>query len=136
VPARLFPPRRRASARSRRSAAGWLTGAVAATALLVCLAGCSQTDAALTRQVGAIQFRAGTPSEVREQIKADCSHIPHLKLRTVRPQKPGEMVGVAFTYWPTTAGVQRLTALYGCLQQFSVVTGVRLKDRRALPPST
>ncbi len=102
-------------------------GAVAAAAaglLLAALAGCSQMDAALSKQWMVVDFSPSTSIATALHVRTACSHVQNAPPMAL-PAKHSViniMYGVRFD--TTNASPADLERLQTCLQKFGSVAGV------------
>jgi hypothetical protein len=108
---------------------------LAVGAVLLTVTGCSQADSVLTRQSGTVVFRPLTPRLDKQLVTEECSQAPQLQLHT-NLSRDRKVVSVTFVYQASQISAHDLAEFYSCLQRFPAVTGVAVKDRLALPPST
>jgi hypothetical protein len=99
----------------------------AGAALLPATAGCSQVDAALSKQWASVVFRRGTPPSDLATVFASCGHLKGLHVREVR-SGAGTVTGISVHGPAGRFTSHDLTELYGCLQRFPAVTGVAMKQ--------
>jgi hypothetical protein len=100
----------------------------AAVAVGASLAGCSQIDSALNKQIAVVRFRPGTTAATVLQARQACAHLPGLSLlpQHVHPGDPTS--AVALRYGANQPTEHDLAALQSCVQKFPDVTGVAIVD--------
>ena len=119
VPAnrRLQPPRRPPGRRAVIAAA--LAGLAAVSA-----AGCAQFDKTLGQQEEVVIFRDNTPTAVRLQVRAACSHIPQAVPEPLPTDHKvsDELYNVRYQVGSASTG--DLARLQECLSRFRSVLGL------------
>lgn len=111
--------------RGRRRARVRAVAAVALAGLVgVPLAGCSNFSKALGQQEEVVIFQSNTPSSVRLQVRAACSHVP----RVVAEPLPtdGKVSDQLYNvrYQVGSASTADLARLQQCLSRFRSVLGL------------
>ena len=101
-----------------------MTAAALAGLVAVSAAGCAQFDKAMGQQEEVVIFRQNTPSAVRLQVRAACSHIP----RVVPEPLPtdGKLSDELYNvrYEAGSASTGDLAHLQLCLSKFHSVVGL------------
>jgi hypothetical protein len=108
----------------RRTAAA----AVSAGFILAALTGCSQMDAALSKQWMIVDFYPSTTAATALHVRAACSHIQNVPPMALPAQHSvlNIMYGVRFD--TTNASPAEESLLQTCLQKFTSVAGVEPED--------
>jgi len=115
--------RARTPARALRAA--FLASAVAT---ITALAGCSQIDAALGKQLAVVNFKPDTTASTLLKVRKACSHVPNVRPLTQSSASSQLEVTYSVRYQTSKATGANLAALKTCLQRFSAVSGVSFKD--------
>ena len=102
--------------------------AVAAIAAISVLAGCSQVDTALEKQIAVVRFRAGTTMATLLQARQACSHVPNLPVLPPHVHPGNPTSAIALRYRADKASGHDLALLQTCLQKFPDVSGVTVTD--------
>lgn len=98
----------------------------------VALAGCSGIDGALSKQTAVVNFHDDTQVSALIQVRAACSHVPNVHPLPASQSGPSAAGDVNATYsvryQVSHASAANLEALRTCLERFSSVAGVAIKD--------
>jgi hypothetical protein len=100
----------------------------AAIAVGASLAGCSQIDSALNKQIAVVRFRPGTTVATVLQARQACTHVPGLSLLPEHLHPGDPTSGIALRYGANQPTEHDLAALQSCVQKFPDVTGVAIVD--------
>jgi hypothetical protein len=92
----------------------------------VALASCGQVDAALSKQWAIVKFRPDTAVSTLVKVRETCSHVPNV--RPVKAVTSSLDANYSVRYLTSKASGANLAALQKCLEQFTVVTGVSIRD--------
>lgn len=107
-----------------RVAALTIAGSVLLTAGL---GGCAKFDAALGKQEMVVQFKDGTTTATRLQVRAACSHIPQAKPEALPTDHLASDNLYDVIYLVSNASNAQLARLQTCLQKYPSVEGVDLQ---------
>jgi hypothetical protein len=112
--------------RPRRRLPGRRAVIVAALAGLGALsvAGCAQFDKSLGQQEEVVIFRNNTPTAVRLQVRAACSHIPRAVPEPLPTDGKASDELYNVRYQVGSAGTGDLAHLQACLSRFHSVLGL------------
>jgi len=108
-----------------RAAPALLAPAVAA---ILALAGCSQIDAALSKQWAVVTFKPDTTVSTLLKVREACSHVPNVRPLTAPRTASQLAVTYSVRYQTSKATGADLAALKACLERFSAVSGVSFRD--------
>jgi hypothetical protein len=113
------------SAARARTPARALAPAVAA---ILALGGCSQINAALSKQWAVVSFKPDTTVRTLLKVREACSHVPNV--RPLGPPAVSSELDMTYSvrYQTSKATGANLAALKSCLQRFSAVSGVSFRD--------
>ena len=119
------PANHRLQRRRRRPGRRAVTAAALAGLAAVSAAGCSQFDKAMGQQEEVVIFRQNTPSAVRLQVRAACSHIARIVPEPLPTdgKLSDELYNVR--YQAGSASTGDLAHLQRCLSRFHSVLGLQ-----------
>jgi hypothetical protein len=111
-----------------RPAAARLAAVAVAAAVAASLAGCSQIDSQLNKQIAIVRFRPGTTEATVLQARQGCAHLPGLSLLPAHLHPGDPTSGIALRYGANQPTQHDLAALQSCVQKFPDVSGVAIVD--------
>ncbi len=119
-PARRLPPRR---------AARLARGAGAVSAGVIALAGCSQMNAALSKQSATVMFKPGTSAAAVLRVRLACSHVPNVKPPALKSQVSALDLASGLVFDVSSASLANEAQLQLCLQKYpAVVQSLNFND--------
>jgi len=98
--------------------------AVLAGLAAVSVAGCAQFDKAMGQQEEVVIFRQNTPTDVRLQVRAACSHIPRAVPEPLPTDGKASDKLYNVRYQVGSASTGDLAQLQRCLSRFHSVLGL------------
>ena len=96
----------------------------AAAAVMLAAAGCAKFDATFGQQEAVVQFKSGTATATRLQVRAACSHIAQVRPERLPTDHLASDQLYDVRYQVGGASDAQLARLQVCLQKFPSVVGI------------